>query len=123
MSDSVVLSTMPQGKPKTTRVMSLATTNALTLKTTGGAFFGFSLSNAAAYDCFLKLYDKATAPVIGTDVPKVTFRLKTTWDRDLFNEIGTVFTLGIYAAITKLAADNDTTATAVNDIMGEMYSL
>lgn len=123
MSDSVVLSTMPQGKPTATRVMSAASTNAITLKTTGGAFFGFALSNSAAYDCFLKLYNKATAPVIGTDVPKVTFRLKTTWDRDMFNEVGVNFPLGIYAAITKLAADSDTTVIAVNDIMGEIYTL
>lgn len=123
MSTNITATDDPAGKPPAFRVMSAATTNATVVKTAAGSFFGFQLSNVAAYDVFLKLYDKATAPVVGTDVPKVTLRIKAQWDRDYIDNIGVNFVNGIAYAITKGITDADATAVALNDCTGQLFTI
>jgi hypothetical protein len=76
MGDSITGTTDASGKPKSTRVVSAASTNATLVKPSAGALFGWLFYNTAAYDVFVKFYDKATAPVVGTDVPVLTVKVK-----------------------------------------------
>ena len=56
----------------TSTVNSLATTNALLVKATGATVFSITASNIGATTRYLKIYNKATAPVVGTDIPILT---------------------------------------------------
>jgi hypothetical protein len=59
-----------------TRVNAAATTNLTNLKVGAGNIYELDLFNVAAYDVFVKIYDKASAPVLANDVPKWTIPLK-----------------------------------------------
>lgn len=70
-------------------------------------------NNAAAR--FLKLYDKATAPVAGTDTPRKVLRLNPTSNFSF--DMAMKFSAGIGYAITTGAPDNDTGALTSGDIV------
>lgn len=76
--------------------------NALVVSNTGGAA------------AFLKLYDKATAPVAGTDTPTITISVPASGTVSLPGPLP--FSLGLGLAITNLAADADTTAVAAGQV-------
>lgn len=74
--------------------------------------------NASASTKFLKLYNKATAPTVGTDVPVLTLALPVgAFSYNLPPE-GVKFPLGIGYGLTGAAPDNDTTALAAADVVG-----
>lgn len=107
------------GRLTRTRVVAAATTNATVLKAAPGNVYGWYFENNAAYDVFVKFYDKATAPTVGTDAPAWTVKVPTgvTPAIGYFN-IGIPFTVGISFAITKLSTDADTTVVVLNDCQG-----
>ena len=65
------------------------------------------------------MFNKATAPVIGTDTPVLNLALKPT-DQFTFDygDLGLQFAAGIGFAITGAAADLDATALLAADIVG-----
>lgn len=78
--------------------------------------------NNAAAARFLKFYDKATAAVIGTDVPVLTIQLGA--GQHIFNDCTgqdgaglLLFKLGIVVSATNLIADADATAPTANDVV------
>lgn len=78
--------------------------------------FGSNTNNAAR---FLKIYDTATTPNVGTDIPKVTKYLAPSDDFDINNSGSPlVFNNGIAIAFTALAPDSDATPINAVDIMG-----
>ena len=87
-----------------------ATTNIVLAKSTAARFFGGTFYNFTGASIFLKLYNKATAPVIGTDLPVITFEIKPGFSAfpDL-GDMGQPFSLGLGYAVTNLAADADAT--------------
>ena len=103
------------------RIKSAATTNATSAKVGAATLKVLSLHNNSAAAKFVKFYDKASAPVVGTDVPVFTVALAVNESRDLV-AIGGIwqFTLGIAYAITNLVADTDTTAVALDDVHGSI---
>lgn len=96
-----------------------ATTNATSVKASAGRLYKIRGYNAAAAVRYLKIYNKASAPTVGTDVPVVTIALKATdaFDVDFVN-IGQFFATGIAYALTTGAADNDTGALTAADVTG-----
>jgi hypothetical protein len=100
------------------RVNAAASTNATSLKASAGNIFSIDVANENTYDVFLKLYDKASAPTVGTDTPVWTIPVysKTGFSRDFPR--GRHFSTGIAYAITKLQADSDTTVVAAGDLTG-----
>lgn len=103
--------------PTALNINSAATTNATSVKTSAGTLYNISASNINAAARYIKLYNKASAPTVGTDVPVLTMLIPagSTIDHD-FGLIGHRFSLGIALAITSGAADSDTGAVAVNEI-------
>ena len=97
---------------------SAATTNATLIKASAGRLFLIIGRNNAASIRYLKFYNKASAPTVGTDVPVLTIALDASsrFEIDL-NPYGQFFTTGIAFAITGAVADNDTTAIAAADIL------
>lgn len=97
---------------------SAATTNATLVKNAAGTIFHIFGMNTSAATKYLKFYNKATAPTVGTDTPYLTLALPPTagFAFDIPEDLA--FSLGIGYAITGLAADADATAVAVGDVVG-----
>jgi hypothetical protein len=102
------------------RVNAAASTNATSLKASAGNIVSIDVFNPAAYDVFLKLYNKASAPTVGTDTPTWTIPIKagTGFSREFVQ--GKSFATGIAYAITKLQADSDTTVVVAGDLTGSV---
>lgn len=97
---------------------SAADTNATSVKTSVGVVFSISGYNAKASVVFLKLYRKASAPVVGTDVPFMTLALAPSAAFNFSWANGLHFTTGIAYGLTTDAADAGTTAVLAGDIVG-----
>lgn len=96
---------------------SAATTNATSQKATAGTLFEISASNQTASLKYLKLYNKASVPTVGTDVPIDTIPIPVNGNIPIeFGANGRRFTLGIAFAITGLQAIADATAVAAGDV-------
>jgi hypothetical protein len=114
----VTAKTTTTGGSKNKKVISAASTNATSVKASAGQVYGWHFSNSSASKRYLKLYNKASAPTVGTDVPVMTIEIQTTtaanceWTNGIDE-----FATGIALAITGGVADNDTTAIAANDVI------
>lgn len=96
---------------------SAATTNATSVKTTAGNLYSISISNISASIRYLKLYNKTSAPTVGTDIPILTLTIPAN-NVLLFNlgQLGFRFTSGIAYAITGAAVDTDTTIIGASEV-------
>jgi hypothetical protein len=87
-----------------------ASTNAGTVKAAGGNLLEIALSNPTATPAFVKIYDKASAPTVGTDVPVITIPLDANSAKAFeFGAYGKRFANGIAIAVTGAIAATDTT--------------
>ena len=99
-------------------IVSAATTNATSVKATAGTLGKMILTNTSASMKFVKIYNKASAPTVGTDTPVMTIGVPaTSVINALDNAAGLRLTTGIAFAITGGVANNDTTAVALNDVV------
>lgn len=102
------------------RIISAATTNATSLKGSAGQVYTIIAHNINAAVRYLKLYNKATAPTVGTDTPVLTLPIPGNAAGAGFAinlDKGWAFSTGIAAAITTGVADADTGAVASNEIV------
>lgn len=109
------------GGYSTSRLLSAASTNATSVKASAGQVYGFYLFNSAAYTVFLKIYNKASAPTVGTDTPFMTIPVPAGGGAVADWDGGVALGTGIAFAITKLVADSDTTAVALNDLVVNLF--
>lgn len=92
-------------------VVSAATTNASNQKSTAGNLFEVTASNPTATPAYLKFYNKATAPTVGTDVPVMTIPVPAnSFVSYVPGGQGKRFTTGIGIALTGAITSADTTA-------------
>lgn len=117
---NVRIMSAPLGGHLGARVMSAATTNATSVKASTGVVYGVNLHNSGAAAVFVKLYNKASAPVVGTDVPVETIAIPAGGRVDYSYTQGNAFSAGIAYAITNLVADTDTTAVTLNQVTGKI---
>jgi hypothetical protein len=100
-------------------VSAAASTNATSAKASAGRVYKVYGYNASTSVRYLKLYNKASAPTVGTDTPVATIPLKPS---DVFNIdfglIGQYFSTGIGYALTTGSADSDTGALTAADVVG-----
>ena len=95
--------------PQAFSVVSAASTNPNVHRAASGNLFEITASNPTATAAVLKLYNKASAPTVGTDVPLVTIPIPANSVIAMnFGAVGKRFTLGISSAITALIASTDT---------------
>jgi hypothetical protein len=93
-------------------LVTAATTNLTSIKATAGTLFELSISNPTATPAFVKLYNKASAPVVATDVPIATIPIAAgAFQAVDLGAIGKRFALGIAVAVTGAAIATDATAT------------
>lgn len=103
---------------KSARVAAANTTNATSVKAAPGIVNSVNIFNASAAKSYLKLYDKASAPTVGSDTPIATIGIGAGLPRDVTFPGGLPFLLGIAYATTTGIADSDATAVALNDLHG-----
>lgn len=103
--------------PTPSNINSAASTNATSIKASAGTVYSIACSNINAATRYVKFYNKASAPTVGTDVPVLTIAVPTNGTVVVaFGAVGHRFATGIALAITGAAADSDTTAIAANDV-------
>lgn len=102
------------------RVNAAATTNATSLKASAGQIYNIDVFNTAAYTVFLKIYNKASAPTVGTDTPVWTIPIPAGGGFSKFIPMGKTLGTGVAYAITKLQADSDTTVVVAGDLTGSI---
>lgn len=91
-------------------------------KASAGQLFGWYIYNGATTARFLKIYDKATAGIPGTDVPILTIPLPAGPSAaNLLSGNGIQFSNGISAIATTLIADTDTTDPSTNDVVVNLF--
>lgn len=107
------------------RVTSAATTNASVNKGSAGRLFKLVISNGSASVRFFKVYNKATAPTVGTDIPILVVLCPAGQCTQVsFGEVNGVYcSAGIGLAITGAMADSDTTAIAAGDVTATILYL
>lgn len=103
------------------KLVSAASTNATSLKGSAGVIYGIQISNINASPRYLKLYNKASAPTVGTDTPVKTLIIPgnaTGAGSNVPISIrGINFSTGIAFALTVEATDAGTTGVAANEIV------
>lgn len=96
---------------------SAATTNAGVAKAASGDLRKVIGRNVSASVIYLKIFNKAAAPAVGTDTPLLTIPLAPTANFDLDFE-GQYFGTGIAYAFTSGVGDADTGSIAAGDVLG-----
>lgn len=99
------------------RVIAAASTNATSVKASAGQVYGWFIFNTSAATKFVKLYNKATAPTVGTDTPVMTIPVPAGGGANVEFTNGIAFGTGIALAMTGAVGDSDTTALSANDVV------
>lgn len=100
------------------RILSAAaSTNATSAKATAGYLHQVSGFNASASARYIKFYNKASLPTVGTDTPVVTYYVPGS-TAFVFDLPALYFSTGIAYALTTGVADADTGALTAADILG-----
>jgi hypothetical protein len=103
-------------------LVAAATTNAAVVKSTGGNLYEITVSNQSAATVYVKLYNKATAPTVGTDTPIVTLPVAAASSINVeFGQIGKRFASGIGIAITANPAVTDATVIGTGVVVSGTY--
>jgi len=102
-------------------LLSAATTNATSVKASAGQVYAIYAHNLNAAVRYLKLYNKASAPTVGTDTPVLTLPIPGNTAGAGFvldtGGMGIAFATGVALALTTGVADADTGAVAANEIV------
>lgn len=92
-------------------LISAATTNAASIKATLGKVYWLYAVNTGATAAVVKLYNKASAPTVGTDVPVVLLPLAAGASGYIdFSSLGYDFSVGIAISISGGILDADVAA-------------
>ncbi len=102
------------------KLISTASTNANNVKASGGNLYSIIAIGLTSTVRYLKIYSKATAPTVGTDVPLMTIPVPANTQGAgvaIPFSMGVNFPLGIGVAITSGSADNDTGSVGAGDVI------
>ena len=103
--------------PTASIITSAATTNATSIKASAGTLYSITCSNAGAAAVFVKLYNLAAAPTVGTSSIALTIPIAASSVVTIpLGAQGMRFGTGIALAITNLVTEADATAVAANQV-------
>jgi hypothetical protein len=94
----------------------------VSLKATGGRLYGWHVYNDGAAAVYLKFYDTATTPTVGTDTPLFVLGIPTKSAPPSCPPAGVQFASGIWVAAVTGAADGNTTAPSANQVVASFFS-
>lgn len=102
-------------------INSTATTNATNTKATAANIYEISLVNTSSSPKHFKLYNKASAPAVGTDVPIFIITIPANSEKSYeFGPFGKRLSLGFSWAITGAQAVSDATAVGAGEVIGSI---
>lgn len=117
-TDMVAAARATAGGATQFRRISTADTNLAAIKASAGRVYGYVISNTSAATKYVKIYNKASAPVVATDVPVRTIMVPPNGIAAYSSPMGLAgFSAGIAMAATGAAADTDATALAAGDLL------
>lgn len=87
------------------------------IKSSPGQIYGWFLFNRATSIRYVKLYNKARAPLVGADTPFMTIPLPSGGGANVNFTSGITFSRGIGIAATAGVSDGNTVAPAANDVV------
>lgn len=99
------------------KLISAGSTNGTSVKASAGVVSGWFLSNQNPATRYVKLYNKAITPTVGTDVPVMTLALPGGASANVGLPSAVAFATGIGLGTTTGYADNDTGAVLAGDII------
>jgi len=103
-------------------LVTTASTNGANIKATNANLFEVSVSNPTATPVYVKFYNKATAPTVGTDVPIITIVAPANATTPLnFGILGKRFSSGLGIAVTGGIASTDTSNAVAGVIVNGTY--
>lgn len=108
----------PIGPSSSFHLIAANTNNSTLIKGSAGWVWSLQLGGIGAAPAYVKLYDKATVPTCGTDVPVKTFIIPAAstaangGGSNISLTVGENFLLGIGLCVVTGIADNDNTAVA-----------
>jgi len=108
-----------QGGATPFKRISTADVNSANIKASAGQVYAIYATNVNAAIRYLKVYDKATAPTVGTDAPVFTLGIPGGTTGGVLKVTippGVVFATGIGMGLTTGIADADTGAVAASEI-------
>lgn len=91
------------------------------VKASAGQVYGWYLYNNAATTRYIKFYNKATAPTVGTDTPVLTIAIPAGSAANVEYNVGIAFDTGIGVGATTGVADNNTGAPDANDCVVNVF--
>jgi hypothetical protein len=98
------------------KTVSAASTNATSVKAARGKVYKVIVNNVNAAVRYLKFYNKASAPTVGTDTPVLTLAIPATSVQQFdMGDNGALFDTGIAFALTTEATDAGTTGVSANE--------
>ena len=100
------------------RIKSAASNNLTSVKASAGQVYGYHLFNRSATEQFVKLYNKASAPVVASDTPVYTIPIPPFGGVAVSFPTGIAFSTGIAYGIVGGVADTNSTNTAADDVHG-----
>ena len=117
---SVGVRTTATNAASVNKLLAAGTTNATSVKGSAGRVYGWHYTNLSNAARFVKLYNKATAPTVGTDVPVAVIAIPAGQVAKMYVAAGVSFASGIGLATTTGYADNDSAAVTAGDIVGAL---
>ena len=105
-------------------LVSAATTNATSVKASAGSLLGYMLTNNHASAIrYVKFYNKASAPTVGTDTPVLIIGIPAGGSANISFATPIPFSTGIAFATTTGMANADTGAVALSEVsVGLIYA-
>lgn len=105
-------------RPTPYKLISTASTNATSVTATANTLLlGYYISNTNTSVRYVKFYNKASAPTVGTDTPVLVLAVPGSGAANVSFPAGINFTTGLAFATTTGAADSDATGVALNEII------
>lgn len=102
------------------KLISLASTNAISVKASGGNLYSIVAIGLTSTVRYLKFYNKASAPTVGIDTPIMTIPVPANLQGAGISipfSMGVNFSSGIAIAITSGVADTDTGIIGAGDVV------
>lgn len=108
--------TATTGGASTSLLIAANSTNATSLKASAGTLYGCQVFNNGATIGYLKFYNKASSPTVGTDTPIKVIMIPASSGAVVdLPSMGVAFSTGIAYAVTAGIANTDTTAVAASE--------
>jgi hypothetical protein len=116
------LPTTTEGYSTSRYIYSLGTTNATLVKNAAGSIGAIQLSSTLTNTtvAYLKLYNKATTPIPGTDVPFAVYKIGNATPAIIDFPRGLRMSQGIGFAITRGASPVDSAVIGIGEITGNI---